>query len=130
MSHAPSPADSHDHGTVASEKEVNSKLIITVGVVSLILFAISAIAAAVILNKDTAAYDAAGVPPAASLIYKPEVGIVEQIHYDLDKRLPVWQADKQRRLREWNWADRNAGLVRMPIDEAMKEVVRQGGGAK
>ncbi len=130
MSHAPSSGGSHDHGTVASEKEVNSRLILVVGIVSLILFGVSAIAAGVILNRDTTAYEEAGLPPPAGLIGKAEVGIVEQIHYDLDKRLPIWRAEKQKRLSEWNWVDSKAGIVRMPIEEAMKEVVRQGGAGK
>jgi hypothetical protein len=132
MSHAPLPHDVHGHAPAATtanpEAGVNVKLIVGVGVVSLVIFAVSAVIAWVMLDADTETYEAAGAAPKAPLIGSPEIGIVDQAHFEDDTRLGRWREGKKQRLESYGWVDRKQGLIHIPIGEAMKEVVRQSGG--
>lgn len=136
MSHSPqNPADTAPPpGQNTMEDKVNSNLIVAVGVVSLVVFALSAVIALIIYNKDVAKYDERGIaPPALGLIKKPEIGIVDNITFESDNRLDVWRAEKHKALNGYGWIDRSKGIIHIPIDEAMKDVVRQasaGGGNK
>jgi hypothetical protein len=131
-SHAPSMSEVPENG----DDGVNLKLIVMVGVVSLVVFVASAIIAWWILHEDTAKYDARGVAPEMrGLGKKEEVGIIDYVPFDTDHRLEHWQQQKAKALNGYSWVDRKKGLIRIPIDEAIKDVVRQagngtGGGAR
>jgi hypothetical protein len=124
--HSVSPA------AASNEDGVNLKKIVLVGAVSLAIFIISAVIAHLILKSEEAKYRAGGPPTVATEIGKPEIGIVDQPTFDGDNRLELWQAEKKRILGSYGWADRKKGLVHLPIEDAMKEVVRQAasGGAR
>jgi hypothetical protein len=133
MSHAPSHADGHAQvaSTESPEAGVNMKLIVGVGLASLVIFIVSAIIAAIILKGDETAYEQRGMPPKAKLVGESEIGIVDQIHFDADDRLAKWRSRKQHRLENYGWVDRKQGLIHIPIEQAMKEIVsRSGGGAQ
>lgn len=112
----------------SNEDGVNIKKIIAVGVVSLVIFGISSVVAAVIINRDEAEYQAAGEAPKPAHIGQEEIGLVDQVTFDGDHRLETWQAERKQRLESYGWADKKKRLVHIPIEEAMKEVVRQAGG--
>lgn len=133
MSHAPSHADGHAQvaSTEAPEAGVNMKLIVGVGLISLVIFIVSAIIAAIILKGDETAYDERGRPAKANLVGEKEIGIVDQIHFDADDRLGKWRSRKQQRLETYGWVDRKQGLIHIPIEQAMKEIAgRNGGGGQ
>jgi hypothetical protein len=131
MSNAHPP--SHDAPAGNGDDGVNMKLIVGVGVVSLVVFAASAVVAGLVLRSDEATYAERGIAPRGSEIGKPEINLVDQVTFDDDKRLPAWRAEKARLLDSYGWADRKRGLVHIPISEAMRQVVREaargGGGA-
>ena len=116
----PPSADAH------SDDGMNLTKIIVVGVISLVIFALSAVVAWWILRDDTATYTQRGIAPQMTgLNKKQEIGIVDLPHFDDDLRLDEWRAQKAKQATSYGWADRAKGLVRIPIEEAMKEVVRQ-----
>jgi hypothetical protein len=125
--HPSSPA------AASNEDGVNMKKMVAVGAVSLVIFAVSTVIAAIILQKDEDAYAARGVAAPAPLIGKEEIGIVDQVHFDSDQRLEKWRAERAQTLGSYGWVDRKKGIIHIPIEKAMEEVVRQaavGGGAR
>lgn len=54
----------------------------------------------------------------------PELGRVEQSRIDTTQRGIHLQQLQQRELQDWGWVDRQAGIARIPIDEAMRMVAR------
>ena len=107
---------------------VNLKLMVMVGVVSLVVFAASAVIAWWILREDTAKYVARGVAPERhGMAKKEEVGIVDYVPFDSDHRLERWQQDKAKALNSYGWVDKQKGLIHIPIDEAIKDIIRQAG---
>jgi hypothetical protein len=117
------PAENGDDG-------VNLRLIVMVGVVSLLVFIASAIIAWWILREDNLKYQARGVAPEVKgLAKQAEVGIVDLVPFDADHRLEKWQKGMTKALNSYGWVDRKKGLIHIPIDEAIKDVIRQAGTA-
>jgi hypothetical protein len=116
----------------SNEDGVNIKKMVLVGVASLLIFAASAVIAAIILNHDNATYAARGIAEPGAQIGKPEIGIVDTVDFEADHRLEAWRAEKARVQGSYGWVDRGRGLIHIPIAQAMAEVVRQAGetGAK
>src|SRR5688572_30070582 len=106
-----------------TEDGMNLTKIIVVGVVSLVVFALSVVVAWWILRDDTAAFTERGMAPQMrGLSKQTEVGIIDMAHFDSDDRLEVWRAEKAKTLSSYGWADRAKGLVHIPIEEALKDV--------
>jgi hypothetical protein len=131
MSHHPNPADHSNHGHApgkapTNEDGVNIFSIVMVGVVSLIVFAVSVVVAGMLLKWDTGRlHDARGRATAGTQLGKAEIGIVDQVEFDLDRRVDVWRASNKKRLGSYGWVDRSKGVVHIPIDKAMEEVISQ-----
>jgi hypothetical protein len=106
---------------------IDIKKILLIGFGSLGTFALSAVVAYFILRSDTNAYQAKGAPPPPALIGKDEIGIVDQPMFDGDHRLEHWKAARQRRLNSYGWVDRQKGLIHIPIDKAIDQVVAGAG---
>jgi hypothetical protein len=124
MSTPPGQDPNADH----DDDGINIKKIIVVGALSLAIFAISAIIAHVIMRSDVAKLEAAGKPPIPTSIGRDEIGIVDQVEFDSDRRLAEWRAAKQKRLTTYGWSDRTKQIIHIPIDKAMDEVVAQAAG--
>ncbi len=122
--------DSHAHAP-SNEDDVNIKKIVMIGAISLVIFFISAVIAYYILKVDTATLQAAGVAKPGKLIGQPEIGIVDQVPFDIDHRLEDWRAAKHKHLTSFGWVDRAQGKIHVPIDQAMDEFIkRSAGGAQ
>ena len=108
---------------------VDMKKILTVGVVSLVIFAISAVIAYLIMRSDAREVASRGRPPPPSEIGRDEIGIVDQVEFSQDHRLQEWKAAKRKRLGSYGWVDRERGRVHIPIENAMEQVISQAAGA-
>jgi hypothetical protein len=117
------PANAHPHGKT-SEDEIDYGKIILVAIVSLIVFALSTVWAAMILRKESGRITEAGpgsaVAPAE--IGRSEIGIVDQIPFEVDQRLSIWRAERAARLNGYGWVDRSKGIAHIPIERAMDAV--------
>jgi hypothetical protein len=130
MSHPSSHAHSMSEATENGDDGVNLKLIVMVGVVSLVVFVASAVIAWWILKQDTDKYAARGVAPEMrGLGKKEEIGIIDYVPFDSDFRLERWTQQKAKALGSYGWVDKKKGIIHIPIDEAIKDVVRQAGAA-
>lgn len=119
----------HPPPAAGGEESINMGRIIAVGVVSLLIFALSAVSAFVFLRVYTARLQAAGAESLpARAIGQAEIGIVDQVHFDADRRLETWQTAQRKRLSSYGWTDRQRGLIHIPIEEAMRQVISQAGG--
>ena len=119
-----SPETHPAHASPGGEDGVNLKLILAVGAVSLATFAASAIIAFVIVERDTARLRATrGEALPAPGIGQAEIGIVDQVHFDQDRRLDDWRAGRRHHLASYGWVDRQKGLIHIPISEAMKDLI-------
>jgi hypothetical protein len=116
-----------------NEDGMNIAKIVVVGVVSLVIFAISAVVAGLIVSGDAQQVKAAGpslpVVP-ADIARKEEIGIIDYVPFDSDTRLYRWKAERQHELTTYGWVDRSKGIIHIPIERAMKEMVEKAGSSK
>jgi hypothetical protein len=118
MSH--DPHDAHDH---KSADEINYVKVIGVGVVSLIIFALCTVWAAKILNLKTSEIErSSGLARPGAELGKQEIGIVDQVPFEVDSRLEEWRQSHGARLNGYGWVDRNKGIAHVPIERAMDAV--------
>jgi hypothetical protein len=132
MSNAHSSSAGHRVPHVpGTDDDVNIKKILAIGVVSLVIFALSAVVAYVILRRDEAELRQRGVAPMVTgLARKQEVGIVDYVPFDSDARLERWRAEKAKALNSYGWVNRSKGIIHIPVEEAMKELIRQNAGPR
>jgi hypothetical protein len=123
------PAAGHPLST-DNEDGMNIAKIVIVGVVSLVIFAVSAVAAGLILRGDEAELNAKGLAPLpADIRHKEEVGIIDYVPFDSDHRLAEWRAKQEATLTSYGWVDRSKGVIHIPIDTAIKDIIDQAGSA-
>lgn len=105
---------------------VNAKMIVTVGVVSILAFIASAIVAYVMLVRDEKIIAAGGPQnPTAEMELKKEIGIVDFVQYGNDDRLPTWRAQMAEKLAGYTWANKSKGKIRLPIAEGIKRAIAE-----
>jgi hypothetical protein len=123
-------APSQAHGSTAVEvieeqQKMNWKVIIGVGVGSVVIFALATVWSTHILNATKAEMQPAGPLPIPRQVNSYEVGIVNQRVFALDQRAAQKRLQQMERLESYGWVDRQAGLAHIPIDEAMKMYLQQ-----
>jgi hypothetical protein len=124
MSNAHSHAKVPGGGGPDNLHDMNLGKIVIVGVVSLALFAIGVVwAYQIMVRREAESREAAGQAAAPALLGKDEIGIVDQVPFDIDKRLDKWNADHKKGLSSYGWVNRSKGIVRIPIEQAMERVV-------
>jgi len=122
------PASGNDAQRMTEEATagVNIKKIMAVGVVSLVLFALAVAWAAVILKRDTARlHKERGAAAPRALAYEAEINIVDFVDFGSDARLKDYERANQEKLTGYSWYDREAGLVRVPVDQAIEQFIAE-----
>lgn len=111
------------HGHTGSEDEIAYGKVILIGVVSLAIFALSTVWAAVILSKETKKVEGeTGLVHRPPRVEQEEIGIVDQVPFNVDHRLARWRREHDARLNGFGWVDRGKGIAHVPIDRAMESV--------
>ena len=75
------------------------------------------------MRRIAESHAAAGAASVPSEYGKDEIGIVDQVPFDRDKRLEKWRAHHKKALSSYGWVDRAKGIARIPIEQAMERVV-------
>lgn len=56
---------------------------------------------------------------------KEEINIVDQELFELETRAYRQRHDMENRLSSYGWVDRQKGIIHVPVEETMKEVVQE-----
>ncbi len=111
----------HEHTVRSEEDRIDSVRIVAVGVASLVLFFLGSLAATGYLQRQRVRNPG---PPVPADMGQNKIGLVEQQLFELAARGARDRDAKLKRLDSYGWVDRDAGLVHLPIDEAMGLVVK------
>ncbi len=111
----------HPHLARSEEDRIDTGKIIVVGVAALVVFFIGSVAAIGYLRLGQASYVG---PPLPAEVGQNKIGMVEQQLFELSVRGERDRAARLRRLGSYGWVDRQAGVVHLPIEEAMGLVVK------
>ncbi len=111
----------HEHAVRSEEDRIDSARIVAVGVAAVVLFFLGSFAATGYLQLRQSRHQGPPVPAEVGL---NKIGLVEQQLFELAARGARDHDAKLRRLGSYGWVDRDAGLVHLPIEEAMGLVVK------
>ena len=126
MSQNPSHAAGHVAPPPAQAKEgLRWGAIVGVGLGWTLLFVASIFIIVKVLHAREKALQPNGPDPLPREIGQTEIGIVDQVPFDVYRTLEKYQKDRTSYLQHWGWVDRKAGTVHMPIADAMERVVQE-----
>jgi hypothetical protein len=99
--------------------------LLAVGIGSIVIFAVSIFIVVKVLHAREKQLQPNGPDPMPAQIGQSEIGIVDQAPFDVTRALQAYRKDRLARLEHWGWVDRKAGVVHMPIEDAMELVVKE-----
>ncbi len=65
-----------------------------------------------------------GPPSLPAEVGRPKIGMVEQQPFENLRTGEEWATAQRRRLESYGWVDRKAGLIHVPVDQAMERVLQ------
>jgi hypothetical protein len=118
----PGPVHPEDHGVRSEEDRVSTVAIVGVGVGALLIFFLASLAASSYLHARYVERGPIAIPPEVG---DSKIGLVEQQLFSGGPlRGERDRARKLERLGSYGWVDRSAGVVHVPIQDAMALVAR------
>lgn len=127
MSHEPSHATEHmAPPPLQAEEAISWFKVIGTGLGALILFAIATWISWRFMNARERALQPLPLGPAAAAtqLGEQEINIVDQVPFDVTRRLQTYRRERIERLSSWGWMDKKAGTIHMPIGRAMDLVIK------
>ena len=126
MSHEPSHSSEHLPPPEAQAEEAISWLkVFAVGTSALIVFTLAVLLVLRMLHARERALQPEGPDPLPRQIGQSEIGIVDQVPFDVYRGLQSYRNERLQRLESWGWIDKKQGTVHMPIEQAMDRVVQE-----
>ena len=104
-----------------------TRLVLAVGFAALAIFALATWITYRVSEREIELVLPAGPPPPPSEVGKDEIGLINQKLFEQQLDAQRKQTQQQQRLSSYGWVDRDRGVIRIPIDEAMKKMVGESG---
>lgn len=131
MSHEPSHSTEHLPPPEAqADEHVASYKIVAVGVIALIVFGGATWWSSRILDRTARTLTPAGPLPVGKEIGKPEIGIVDQTPFETTRGAEQYRHEQLTRLNSYGWVDPEKGIIHVPIEKAIEQLLAQQQGKK
>jgi hypothetical protein len=128
MSHDPSHSTAQMKPPPAqAEEAISWGKVLGVGIGAIVLFTIAIYVSYRFMHGREVALQPQGPAPVPVQVGQGEIGLVEQVPFDVSRSFQSYRRDRLQRLQSWGWIDRKQGLLHMPIDRAMDLVVQEQG---
>ena len=114
----PPPEDQHDPALPVGK-------ILAVAIGALLLFTASGYWSYTIYDKRSRELQPLGPDPIPRQIGQGEIGIVDQVPFDVYRSLQTYRKYSKNRLDTWGWVDKKQGIVHMPIEQAMEQMIQE-----
>lgn len=115
---------------VQEEDRIATGKIIGTAIVSLAIFGVGVVWSVSIQRGENKSIVTHAHPAGPAEAGAPEVGIVYQWPFNVSSYGADKKAETMARLEHYSWADKDAKIARIPIEEAMKKYVATAGGKK
>ncbi len=126
MSHEPSHSSEYMAPPPAQAEEgIRWFGVIGTGVASLLIFAIATFVVYRYMGQRERSLQPVGPLPIPAEMGKAEVGIVDQVPFDVTRASQAYRSERIERLSSWGWMDRKQGTIHIPIDRAMDLVLAE-----
>ncbi len=112
-------AREHGGGVRQEEDRIRTGSVVAVGVGALLVFLLASLVTLSWLRVKEGDRPPLPLPPDLG---RSKIGMVEQQLFDLPSRGEQDRSARRRRLEEYGWVDRDAGVVHVPIERAMRLV--------
>jgi hypothetical protein len=128
MSHEPSRSTEHlpPPGAQAAEAVASGKVLL-IGILALIVFGGATCWSTRIWRETRTRLEPNGPIAPGVEIGKPEIGIVDQVPFETVRTAERTRAEQMKQLQSYGWVDRDKGLVHVPIDKAIDQLVAEKG---
>jgi hypothetical protein len=83
-----------------------------------------------ILDRTAKTLSPAGPLPVGKEIGKAEIGIVDQTPFETTRGAAQYRREALQRLNSYGWVDPQRGLIHVPIDKAIDQLLSQEQGKK
>jgi len=125
MTYEPSHSTKHMPPPPAqAEEAIRWFSVIGTGAAAILVFTIATFVVYRYLGLREKALQPEGPDPIPMLLGQPEIGIVDQVPFDVTRSLQGYKRESVEQLSSWGWMDRQKGTIHMPIDRAMELVVQ------
>jgi hypothetical protein len=124
MSDAPSPAPPPPLGRPPEEERLPFGRVVGAAITALVLFTVAVVWERTMLADEVHTALPHGEAP-ADRVGREEIGIVDQRMFELEGRADRLRRDQLQRLGSYGWVDRDAGVIHVPIQRAMDDVVQE-----
>jgi hypothetical protein len=126
MSHEPSHSTEHLPPPEAqADERIASFKIVAVGVVALLVFGAATVWSTRILDRTARTLSPAGPLPVGKEIGKPEIGIVDQTPFETTRGAAHYRREQLQRLNSYGWVDPAKGIIHVPVDKAIDQLLAQ-----
>jgi hypothetical protein len=115
---------------IQEEDHIATGKIVATAIISLLIFGIGVVWAVTILQGEAHHVVQQAGPPGPASAGAPEVGIVYQWPFNVSHYAADEAAARKGWLESYGWVDKSAGVVHVPIEQAMQRYVQQAGGGK
>ena len=131
MSHQPSHSTEHLPPPEAqADEHVAGTKVVAIGVIALVVFGAAVAWSAKILDRTTRTLSPSGPLPVGKEIGKAEIGIVDQTPFETTRGAELYRREQLKRLNGYGWVDPKKGIIHVPIDRAIDELLSQQQGRK
>jgi hypothetical protein len=126
MSHQPSHStEQMSPPPSQAEESIHWGKVIGVGVGAIALFTAATLVAYRFQTAREKQLQPLGPDALPQQVGQAEIGIVDQVPFDVTRSLQNYRDDRNRRLESWGWVDRKNGIVHMPVEEAMDRLIKE-----
>jgi hypothetical protein len=108
-----------------AEEAIHWSKVLGVGIGALIAFTIAVWITARFMQTRERMLQPNGPDPVPRQIGEGEIGIVDQVPFDVARAAAQYRRERLERLGSWGWVDRKRGIVHMPVEKAMDAVVAE-----
>jgi len=128
MSHEPSHSTEHLPPPEAqADERIASGKVLFIGIFSLLVFGGATCWAGRIWRETRIRLEPNGPIAPGAEIGKAEIGIVDQPPFETLRAAERTRKDEMERLSSYGWVDREKGVIHVPIDKAIEQLVAEKG---
>ncbi len=131
MSYEPSHSTEHLPPPEAqADEHIAGFKVVAIGVTALVVFGAATWWSSRILDRTARTLSPSGPLPVGKEIGKAEIGIVDQTPFETTRGAEHYRREQLQRLNSYGWVDPAKGIIHVPIEKAIEQLLAEQQGKK
>jgi hypothetical protein len=131
MSYEPSHSTEHLPPPEAqADEHIAGFKVVAIGVTALVVFGAATWWSSRILDRTARRLSPSGPLPVGKEIGKAEIGIVDQTPFETTRGAEHYRREQLQRLNGYGWVDPAKGIIHVPIEKAIEQILAEQQGKK